>query len=135
VSERAGAALGLAVLLLGPLTVQVWSATDNVTPWAVLQFGGMALVLWLALARPRHGALDIRWSLVILAYAAAKLLEASDHAVYQITSELVSGHTLKHLVAALAAWPVISSVRALDSRQNAAGMAAGGRKAQPARIV
>src|SRR5512132_491576 len=39
-SERAGAALGLAVLLLGPLTVQVWSTTGNVMPWAGLQFGG-----------------------------------------------------------------------------------------------
>ena len=73
--------------------------TGNVLPWAVLQFGGMALVLWLALLRPREDALDIRWSWVILAYAVAKLLEANDSSVYQCTGQLVSGHTLKHVVA------------------------------------
>ena len=36
------------------------SATGNVLPWAVLQFGGMGLVLWLALLRPRYAAPDRR---------------------------------------------------------------------------
>jgi hypothetical protein len=125
VSERAGAALGLASLVLAPFSVHAWSATGNVLPWAVLQFGGMALVLWLALLRPVPSALDIRWGLVILAYAAAKLLEANDHLVFAATGQLVSGHTLKHVVAALAAWPVISGIRALGkSRQNPAGAGA-----------
>lgn len=124
VSERAGAALGLAVLLLAPISVQVWLATGNVLPWAVLQFGGMGLVLWFALLRPRQAALGIRWSLVILAYAAAKLLEANDQLVYEITGQLASGHTLKHVAAALAAWPVIGAIKAMGkSGQNAAAIA------------
>lgn len=124
VSERAGAALGLALLVLAPLGVQAWSATGNVLPWAVLQFGGMGLVLWLALLRPRPAALDIRWSLVILGYAAAKLLEANDHLVYEATGQLVSGHALKHVAAALAAWPVVAAIAALGkAKQNAAGIA------------
>jgi len=128
VSERAGATLGLAVLVLAPASVQVWFETGNVLPWAVLQFGGMGLVLWLALLRPRDAALDIRWSLVILAYAAAKLLEVNDHLVYELSGELVSGHTLKHVVAALAAWPVIAAIGGRSkSRQNAAGFARGHR--------
>lgn len=126
VSERAGAALGLALLLLAPLSVHAWSATGNVLPWAVLQFGGMGLVLWLALLRPVPTALDIRWGLVILAYAVAKLLEANDHLLFEATGQLVSGHTLKHVVAALAAWPVIAAIRSLGkSRQNPAGIGAG----------
>ena len=122
VSERGGAALGLAVLALGPFCAHVAFARGNVLPWALLQFGGMALVIWLAMLRPRYGALDIRWSMVILAYATAKLLEMNDATVYQLTGRLVSGHTLKHVVAALAAWPVIAAIRALGrSRQNAPG--------------
>jgi len=124
VSERAGALLGLTVLVLAPVAIKVWSSTGNVLPWAALQFGGMALIVWLAWLRPRSGALDIRWGWVILAYAAAKLLEMSDHAIFDLTGHLVSGHTLKHLVAALAALPVIASMRALrKSGQNPAGTA------------
>jgi hypothetical protein len=61
---------------------------------------------------------------VILAYAAAKLLEMNDHAIFDLTGQLVSGHTLKHLVATLAALPVLASVRALrKSGQNPASIA------------
>lgn len=113
------------MLGLAPLAVQAWSATGNVLPWAVAQFGGMGLILGFAFLRPLSLALDVRWRLVILAYAAAKLLEAGDHLVFEATNQLVSGHTLKHLVAALAAWPVIDAIRSLrESRQNRAGDAA-----------
>ena len=131
VSARAGGALGLAVLVLAPVSVQVWLATGNVWPWAVLQFGGMGLVVWFMLLRPRDAASEIRWSLVILAYAAAKLLEANDHLVYELSREMVSGHTLKHVTAALAAWPVVAAIAARGkSRQNAAGLPTGRRSYQ-----
>lgn len=120
VSERAGAALGLALLALGPLAVYAWSVSGNVMPWAVLQFGGMALMWWLAMLRRREGALRIDWALVLLAYGAAKLLELNDHALYHLSGELVSGHSLKHVVAALAAWPVLVGLaRHGRPRQNA----------------
>lgn len=123
VSERAGALLGLAVLVLAPLAIRVWSSTGNVLPWAALQFGGMALIVWLAWQKPLAAALDVRWGWVIVAYGAAKLLELNDHAIFDLTGHLVSGHTLKHLVAALAALPVLAAVRTLrNSRQNRAGL-------------
>jgi hypothetical protein len=124
VSDRAGAALGLGVLLLAPLAVKVWADAGNVLPWAALQFGGMALVVWFAAVRPRGAALGIRWGLVILAYAVAKVLELGDHPIYEFTGHVVSGHTLKHIVASLAAWPVIIAIWQLgESRQNAPGFA------------
>jgi hypothetical protein len=124
VSERAGAALGLAVLLAAPLAIKYWMASGNILPWGVLQFGGMGLVLCASLLRPRAKALDVRWGLVILAYAAAKLFELNDEAVFQLTAHLVSGHTLKHLFAALAGCPVVAALWALrNSRQNAASKA------------
>lgn len=124
VSERAGALLGIAVLVLAPVAIKVWASTGNVLPWAVLQFGGMMLIVWLACLARRAGALEIRWGWVVVAYAVAKLLEMNDHAIFDLTDHLVSGHTLKHLVAALAAAPVVAAVRALGkARQNAAGIA------------
>jgi hypothetical protein len=120
VSERAGAVLGLALLVLAPFTIRSWSSSGDLLPWAVLQFGGAAVLAWLASLRPRYCAIGIRWMLVIAAYAAAKVLEISDHEIYRLTGGLVSGHTLKHLVAALAAAPVIAALFTLrSSRQNA----------------
>jgi hypothetical protein len=111
VSDRAGAALGLAVLLLGPLAVLAWSRGGNVLPWAVVQFGGMVLLLAFALVQSRPTALQPRWAWVLAAYALAKLFEAQDHAVYALSGQTVSGHTLKHLIAALAALPVLLALR------------------------
>ena len=111
VSDRAGWALGGAVLLLGPISVLVWRNSGNVLPWAVLQFGGMALVLGLALLRPAPGALGLRLGVVMLVYGSAKLFELADHAIFELTQHLVSGHSLKHVVASLAALPVIGAMR------------------------
>ena len=110
-SIRAGLMLSGLVLALGPLSVWVWSTSGDLLPWLVLQFGGMVLILWLATRHPLKGALTIRWGTVILIYAAAKVLELADHAIYDLTSQLISGHSLKHIVASFAAWPVISAIK------------------------
>lgn len=110
ISARCGTTLALVVLVLGPLSVATWAWTANVLPWAVLQFGGMAVVLYLARLPRLNGALPVQWGGVILIYAAAKLLEQGDHQVYQLLGDTISGHSLKHLVASLAAWPVLSAL-------------------------
>lgn len=121
ISARAGMVLAVLVLVLGPLSVQVWAATGNVLPWAVLQFGGMALMVWLATLRPLDGALALRLGSIMLVYAIAKLFEQGDHAVFAWTGQTVSGHTVKHVVASLAALPVIFSLKnAAKSGQNPA---------------
>jgi len=117
VSGRAAGWFAAAVLLCGPLAVWAWAASGNLLPWALLQGGGMVLLLVLAAVRPLPGALAVRWGAVIAIYAVAKALEQYDAAVYAYLGQLVSGHSLKHLVAAFAAWPVISALRALG--QNA----------------
>ena len=110
VGPRAGVGLAGAVLVSGLLSVQIWAATGNILPWALVQFGGMALVLWFAVLQPLPGALPVRWGVVILIYALAKLLELGDHQIYDLTSHLVSGHSLKHVVASFAAWPVLAAL-------------------------
>jgi hypothetical protein len=119
VSERAGWVLGGSLLLLAPASVWTWSATGNVLPWAVVQFGGMALVLAMAGVPSQPGALIVRWGLVIAAYGAAKLMEVNDEPIYRLTSQWISGHTFKHLAAALAACPVILAVAAKARRSSA----------------
>lgn len=109
VSGRAGICMAACLLVLGPLSVGVWSASGNVLPWLLVQFGGMALVLGLAFVKPLPGAPGVAWGAVIAIYALAKLFEMTDEAVYAATSGLISGHSLKHIVASFAAWPVVTA--------------------------
>ena len=109
-------ALGLAVV-----SAALPQLLGNVLPWAVVQFGGVALIVWASVQKPAPGAIGVRIGALIAWYALAKLLELGDAAVFHASGELVSGHSLKHLAAALAAWPVLAALRALALRQNAAG--------------
>lgn len=114
-SERIGAA-SVRPLLLMAATLGALSATmplthGNPIPWVVVQFGGMVLLLWLSIQRPQLGALGVRFAVLLALYALAKLLESADAWIFHVSSELVSGHSLKHLVAALAAWPVLHAMR------------------------
>lgn len=119
ISHKSGACMAAAVLLLGPLSVWFWFTSGNVLPWLVIQFGGMALIVWMAVIKPLPGALAVRWGVVVAVYAMAKLLELADHQVYELTRHAVSGHSLKHTVASFAAWPVMTAVgSALFRTQN-----------------
>jgi hypothetical protein len=109
VSPRAGQAIGVAGLLLGVLSVWLWQTSGNLMPWAVYQFGGMALMLGLLLWPRLPGTPPLAWGLVLLFYALAKLLELGDHVVFDATG-WVSGHSLKHVVASFAAWPVVRAI-------------------------
>lgn len=119
VSPRAAWPAACIALAAGLLAVAVFHETGNVTPWGVVQFGGLALVTWMATMRPvRSGTrpLQLKLGWIIAAYAFAKVLELADAAVYEFTQQLVSGHSLKHVAAALAALPVLHAVQQLARR-------------------
>lgn len=116
VSGRAGYVLAMGVLGLGPASVAVWLNSGNVLPWVVLQVGGMGLILALAWRKALPSALGIRLSAVIALYALAKACELGDHAIFALTHEAVSGHSLKHVLASFAAWPVLAAVQAAARR-------------------
>ncbi len=120
VSERAGACLGIGLLAAGLLSVHAWATGGNLLPWLVLQAGSVVTLWWLAaLCRHEH-ALGIDFVLVLVAYGAARLLDLNDAAIFEATGHLVSGHTLKHVVAALAAWPVLTALYAAGQRRRPA---------------
>ena len=125
VSERAGWAMGWLVLAAGPFSVWWWTQTGTIAPYAVLQFGGMALLVLILFWRTESGTAargaqpgtqlgpmpapqpGPNWGLLIGAYALAKALEAADAQIWELTLHTVSGHPLKHLAAALVAVAVI----------------------------
>ena len=124
VAERVGPRPVAAVLGLTLLTALVSAVLplthSTVLPWAVVQFGGVALIVWAACHRPVAGAIGVHLGALIALYALAKALEMGDAAVFQATGEWISGHSLKHVAAALAAWPVLVAIQRLPLRQNPA---------------
>jgi len=122
VSQRAGWPAAWFVLTAGLLSAEIVQETGNVLPWALVQFGGMVLVFVLALARPMPGGVGLRLGGVIALYALAKAFELADQQVFAATHEVVSGHTLKHLVASLAGLPVLAALRRLDRGWRAAAL-------------
>ena len=111
VSGRGGIWLGLASLLAGMLSLLVWSQTADVLPWMTLQFGSLILILVLAITHKHTKSLGVSLYAVVAWYALAKVFESNYHAIFEATGRLVSGHTLKHLAASLAALPVIRMLK------------------------
>jgi hypothetical protein len=114
VSQRAGWPVAWFVLTAGLLSAEIFQETSNVLPWALVQFGGMALVFTLARATPMRGAVGLKLGWVIFFYALSKVFELTDHPIYEATQHLVSGHTLKHLTAALAGLPVLLALKKME---------------------
>ena len=121
VSVTAGIALLPALLLAGGGSVAYWYAGElhgagDLRPYAVVQFAPAALIpltLWLFPARYTRGDYLVG---VIAIYGAAKLFEVLDRPIFSM-GNLLSGHALKHLTAALAAWWLLWG---LDARRPAA---------------
>lgn len=106
ISIRAGLALLVPMLVLGAASVIYWRVTEragsgNVVPYGVLQAYSVVVLLLLAMLKPSrysHGKL-LYW--VFAWYVVSKILESYDAQVLA-WSHTVSGHTLKHLAAAVA---------------------------------
>jgi hypothetical protein len=107
ISLRAGLLLLVPMLGVGAASVVYWIATEragagNVIPYAALQAYAVAALLLIALTRPSDYTRGGDIYLVFACYVAAKLLEHFDREILGL-GHWVSGHTLKHLAAALAA--------------------------------
>lgn len=119
VSERAGLLLAACMLCGGLGAVAAWAGHGNLWPWVVAQGGGALLVAGLSAVRA-PGGLPVHWGAVLGLYALAKLFEMADHMVWEALSGAVSGHALKHLLAAAALLPLVRALRLHSpTRQNA----------------
>lgn len=109
ISINAGRRLLLPLLAIGAGSVFYWRYTESIgagdlRPYAVVQFGTLSLIpLMIALFPARY----TRRSDVFVAvgiYALSKVSETLDAQIYAATSNLVSGHALKHVIAGAAVW-------------------------------
>jgi 1-acyl-sn-glycerol-3-phosphate acyltransferase len=86
---------------------------DSITVWAITQLGSLALLLALGIRARLNPGNEKSLGLLFLGvvYAAAKAFEMADQPVFIWTEQIISGHSLKHIVASLAAWPILQFFR------------------------
>lgn len=73
-------------------------------------FPMLALPLMMLFFPPRYSR-GAELLVVVVVYGAAKALEHFDAQVWEASSRVVSGHTLKHVVAAIATWFVLDMLK------------------------
>lgn len=121
IAERADLKLGLRalwpLLLLGVITVIYWYATEragrgNLIPYAAYQAWSIVVIVLLIAIYPArrysHGAL-LAWAAGW--YGLAKIFETFDLQVYRLLHGTLSGHTIKHLLAAGAVFAVVRQLQ------------------------
>ena len=114
-SHRIGALLFVPFVVLGAATVFYWHLTEiwgrgDLRPYLLGQLYPVVVIpilLWLCPAsytRTENLYLAIAW------YAGAKLYEFLDKEIYAV-GQIVSGHTLKHVGAAVSCYMILSWIR------------------------
>jgi hypothetical protein len=111
VSDRAGLIGAFAILILAPFSIAHWYQSDNLWLWSVIQGGGILALALLAFCTAAKKGIPIQLGWIIALYVLAKILEVADHQIYDWSQQTVSGHSLKHLAAAAAAWPLVVALR------------------------
>lgn len=75
----------------------------NPRPYALVQFGSLPILLLLLLLFPARYTHGFDFAVSLAFYAAAKIFESGDAWIFAL-GHVVSGHTIKHLVAGLSTW-------------------------------
>jgi len=121
VNPRLEKILLVPAVLLGIASVIYWHYTDDLRLYVWVQFLPLLLlpVILLLFDSPyTHRGLLL---LALAVYVISKLAEHYDRAVFEITGEIISGHSLKHLLAALALFVVYGMLRHRTPRVEPAG--------------
>jgi uncharacterized membrane protein YhaH (DUF805 family)/putative effector of murein hydrolase LrgA (UPF0299 family) len=92
----------LPAIALGLASVITWHYTDDLRLYVLVQFLPL-LMIPAVLLLYNHLGQDRGYLLAALViYIVSKLAEHYDHAIFALTDEIISGHSLKHLLAATA---------------------------------
>lgn len=110
ISERIDVRLGLrlwpVLLVIGLASVWVWQNSElqgrsDLRLYVGLQIFALLVTLIILLTPSPY---DRPWDIAVVAlfFGLARVFEIFDHQIYQLSASLLSGHTLKHLAAAIA---------------------------------
>jgi hypothetical protein len=113
-SARTGWMLLFPLLAAGVASVMWWAGTEargvgDLRPYALVQFASMLLIAAMLLMYPRRWLRDGRLWAALGCYALAKLAEHFDAGIFAALG-WISGHSIKHLLAALAAGLIVAAL-------------------------
>jgi hypothetical protein len=115
VSVKAGVGLLLPLIAAGIGSVVYWDVTQrnghgDLRPYAIAQFGSLLILLLLVFLFPPRYTRTSDFVVSLAIYGVAKLFEAADKPIYT-AGQIVSGHTLKHVAAAISAYWILRMLR------------------------
>jgi hypothetical protein len=79
-------------------------------PYALTQFGSLIVVVLLITLFPPRYTRTFDFGIALALYVLAKILETTDGPIFTVGG-IVSGHTLKHLAAALSTYWILVMLR------------------------
>ena len=124
IDAKAGVISLLPLLMLGAGSVIYWywseqTGTGDLRPYVLVQFySGLAIAL-IALVFPSRHASSGELFIALIFYGLAKGFELLDSTAFNI-GRIISGHTLKHLAAAVSAWCILRMIEGRVPKPSAA---------------
>jgi hypothetical protein len=109
-AERVGWLPLLILVAICAGSVGYWLEFGSLWPYAIVQFGGLAVIAWMTAARKVDGLAG--WVLLIAFYALAKVFESLDWQIWDLTHHLFAGHALKHIASGFAGASLIAVANA-----------------------
>lgn len=101
IDERKGTYAIIPLLLVGVVSIFYWRFYDDLRPYALVQFVPCIAIPAMAILLPPMYTHSSYWLWAAGFYLLAKVEEAADDPIYKWTHQIVSGHTIKHLFAAM----------------------------------
>lgn len=88
-------------LVLGLLSVVTWVVTSDLRFYFIVQFSSFLTIPIILIFFRSHFSHKLYYGGALGAYGLAKWTEIKDKEIFIFTNELISGHSLKHILAAL----------------------------------
>jgi len=116
ISYKAGMILFPVFLMLGILSVFYWDYTESVgrgdlRPYVIVQFLPMVIIPFMLVVFKAKYAGTRYIVFALLWYLLAKIFEFYDVAIYEMTNEIVSGHSIKHIATAIGVYSFIEYLK------------------------
>jgi hypothetical protein len=118
ISVKASMQILVPLMALGAGSVAYWDVTQegghgDLRPYVLVQFGSVLVILLLVGLFPSRYTRGVDLVAALAIYVFAKIFEAADGSIFAL-GNIVSGHTLKHIAAAVSVYWILRMLRHRD---------------------